>query len=155
MIKADIQYPNYTLIESSVKIIIEKINLANKHYDYIIGITRGGLFPALLISHILDKPLLPISYSSKQGAGDDKNHANDINNIVDIVKDKQVIVVDDICDSGYTLKEINSILYNVCDVIDTASLYYKINQTYQPTYFGIHLPPDAPFIYFPWENITA
>lgn len=151
MITKEQQYPTFDDITNAVVSIAKLIKQSDKQYDYVLGISRGGLFPATLLSYLIDTPMLPVSYSSKKGAGNDKNHHNDLTNVVKYITNKRVIVVDDICDSGYTLQELVNSLNSICDHIDTAAVYYKISKIYQPTFFSSHLPPDSPFIYFPWE----
>ena len=42
--------------------------------DGVLAPVRGGLWHGVIASHRLNVPLTPIQYSSKKGAGDDKNH---------------------------------------------------------------------------------
>ena len=50
-------------IKTSVQDIIRQVHLSNFHPDYIVGITRGGLMPALMISHYLKVPMYTLDVS--------------------------------------------------------------------------------------------
>lgn len=121
----------------------------------ILALSRGGLIPGVILSHIFGAPLIPVQYSSKRGKGDDKNHKNDLP-ILD--KDiTSILIVDDICDSGYTLKEVAT-HYTMSNVashpklfVNTAVLYYKKSAIYEPDLYWKKIASDSPWIIFPWE----
>lgn len=47
--------------ETDIKNIQSKIIASNYQPDYIVGIKRGGLVPAVKLSHLLNKPMILIS----------------------------------------------------------------------------------------------
>jgi len=67
--------------------------------DYIVAITRGGLVPGVRLSHILKIPLVTIKWSS---SADENEHNFWIPE--DINAGMKVLIVDDIVDSGETIK---------------------------------------------------
>lgn len=97
--------------------------------DYIVGISRGGLIPATLLSHYLDVPMKPLQVSLRDGGecvsdcgmaedalGYPKQERlifdeNDIASILDAAGSlleegenfKNILIVDDINDSGATI----------------------------------------------------
>ena len=83
----------------------------------ITGIERGGLIPAVMISHKLNIP-----YTTK------------IN--------KDTLVVDDICDSGETLKNIVAGY--------TATLHYKKTASFTPDFYSKEVGDE--WIVYPWER---
>ena len=123
--------------------------IKNLDIDLIIGVSRGGLVPANNISHMLNIPLVPISYSSKQGKGDNKNH----DNVLPHCTDKKILIVDDIADSGYTLQELKD-HYQTNNIVVTSALYYKnrTDSTIIPDFYWKEIPEDSPWIIFPWEH---
>ncbi|MEM4258053.1 MAG: phosphoribosyltransferase family protein [Candidatus Thermoplasmatota archaeon] len=134
------------------------INLSNQikqnlpKVDYIIGLARGGLFPAVIISHILNVPMLTVHYSSKEGVGDNKNHENIL---PDLSPRKSYVFVDDIADSGKTLAEIFKYYTLKKVVIHTAVLYYKEHKTnhlFAPDWYWQMIYEDTGWICFPWEK---
>ena len=83
----------------------------------ITGIERGGLIPAVMISHKLNIP-----------------YVNKIN--------KDTLVVDDICDSGETLKNIVAGY--------TATLHYKKTAAFTPDFYSKEVGDE--WIVYPWER---
>lgn len=78
----------------------------------ILAIARGGLIPGVLISHILDKQLYTVSTSSykDEEQGEVKVDLSSVIFATDAFKDKHIILIDDIYDTGNTCKVISSIL---------------------------------------------
>lgn len=117
--------------------------------DAIVGLTRGGLIPAVVLSHYTeDTPVIPVDYSSSKGKGD--NVGSHVNHIPDIEAER-LIVVDDICDTGHTMKEVVTILEGRNHEVTTFALHYKEGGAFEPDYHGVKLPANAPWIVFPWE----
>ena len=92
----------------------------------IYGLPRGGLPIAVMLSHRLDLPLLMNYYDRK------------------IVTDKQILVVDDIADTGHTLKD----FVNEHNVIVT--IHYHKQSIVTPNYFCAYKYDD--WIVYPWET---
>jgi light-regulated signal transduction histidine kinase (bacteriophytochrome) len=70
--------------------------------DYIVGVKRGGLIPAVKLSHMLDKPLIMMSCQLR----DDADNRVKLLEAESLSKDKKILIIDDICDSGNTLQKI-------------------------------------------------
>lgn len=158
-------HPTWKHVEESAQYLVlglETISKTNDGWqpDYIIGLTRGGLIPAVLISHILDVPMIAVNYSSAVGAGDNKNHQNALPAIYggtvsgtgELPAAPNLLIVDDICDSGHTLKEVYEFYANQGHNVHTAVMYYKEGGVFTPTLWWHWLPKDAPWIIFSWEN---
>ena len=62
--------------------------------DVIVGISRGGLIPGVMISHKLEIPFKPVHASTR-----DFPHWE---NYLPKPKDSKVLIVDDICAVSYT-----------------------------------------------------
>lgn len=85
--------------------------------DYIVGITRGGLVPAVMISHYFDVPLETLKISLRDGGECESNlwMAEDafgyipkdmqegIDKRSDATYKKNILIVDDINDTGATI----------------------------------------------------
>jgi hypoxanthine phosphoribosyltransferase len=67
--------------------------------DYVVGITRGGLLPAALISQYLNVPMETLKVSLRDGNEQEHNCWMP----EDAAKGKNILIVDDINDSGATL----------------------------------------------------
>lgn len=102
--------------------LCEKIITEQPNIDSVFGLKRGGLIPAVMVSHRLGLPWSDVMLPN-------------------------TLVVDDICDTGVTLKD--------CIGGYTAVLYYKPHTScYIPNiYAEIHTGDE--FIYYPWERKDA
>lgn len=86
-------------LQHLVSKICRDISASNWRPDYIVGITRGGLVPAVLMSHWLDVPLETLKVSLRDEGQTESNcwMAEDAFN------GKNILIVDDINDSGATI----------------------------------------------------
>ena len=130
--------------------------LINTHWtpDYIVGVKRGGLIPAIKLSHILNKPLIMMSCQLR----DSQDNEVRLYEVEEISKDKKILVVDDICDSGITLSQIILKFYANGFGIDNmkiCSLIFNTAQKFLVDYSGrnIDRTQDDSWIVFPWECI--
>lgn len=117
--------------------------------DRVLAPVRGGLMFGVIASHKLNVPVIPLGYSSKRGAGDDKNHSNLLPPMDDGVK--TVLLVDDIIDSGHTLREIVQVYTNAGVRVITAVFHYKEGAVFVPDLYYWRIPQDSPFITYPYE----
>ncbi len=74
--------------------------------DVIIGLTRGGLIPAVMLSHYFSIPMLPLNISLRDDVDQNSLQASAISKYFQDLSRKynNVLVVDDILDSGATAK---------------------------------------------------
>ena len=100
---------------------------------YICGIPRGGLIPAVLLSH---KTGIPYQQISAVGTYVKSNFSH-------------VLFVDDICDSGNTLEKIKK-TYNECRIL---TLLTKESASVQPDIYG--RTTECEWAIFPWEAYGA
>lgn len=124
---------------ADVAVLAEKI--AEKKFQSIIAVSRGGLpLGALLAQHSNIKIVETVCLQSYKG-----EKREDITFLKPAIKDlPNPILVDDICDSGHTLKHLKS-LYEV----PTAVLFYKPeHKVFKPDYY-IHT--TTKWVKFPWE----
>lgn len=115
--KVYVSYADYGILLTR---LVEKITESQKIYTGIYGIPRGGLPIAVHLSHHLNLPLLT---SPTTGC----------------------LLVDDISDSGETLKKILSQV-----TVDIATMYFKKESIVKPTYF-LEVIEQQTWIVFPWE----
>jgi uncharacterized protein len=87
-------------LQALVAKICREIAASEWRPDYVVGITRGGLVPAVLISHWLDVPLETLKVSLR-----DNNDAACESNLwmaEEAFDGKKILLVDDINDTGAT-----------------------------------------------------
>lgn len=123
------------------KSICEIAKLMN--IDAVIGIKRGGAIPAGIISYILNKELHIIEPKEQ-----------DIISYANLINVYKVLIVDDIVDTGRTMKTVNELInkytkpYNVY----YASLYVRADITqFLPHIFTKTCTLSDGYIRFPWE----
>lgn len=110
-------YVSWDDINILVEDLCNTIATSGAEIKSITGIKRGGLIPAVMISHKLNIP-----------------YVDRIN--------KDTLVVDDICDTGETLK--NSI------AMYTATLHYKPTAGFTPDFYAKEVGTE--WIIYPWER---
>lgn len=124
-------YLSWKWVDEQLNTIGERLEGIDK-LEFISGIPRGGLIPAVIMSHAFK--IKYISYSSA------KMLPKDIR--------KNVLVIDDIADTGHTLKEANEL-----DFI-TGTLAMRIGSKTTPHFYG-ELIKDDRWLVFPWEKLDS
>jgi len=87
--------------------------------DYIVGINRGGLVPAVMLSHYLSVPLEVLNIKLRDHATVPESN---VLMPLDAFEGKQILVIDDINDTGATFN------YLMDDWTTTLSPYYKVDE---------------------------
>lgn len=96
-------------IQRLVNKLCRDISLSKWRPDYVVGLTRGGLIPAVMISHYFNVPMHSLNVSLRDSdIGPESNcwMAEDAYGYMD--SPKRILVVDDINDSGATFNWIKS-----------------------------------------------
>ena len=120
----------------------------------IVGLSRGGLTPGVMMSHWLQKPFKPVKAALRDFP--------EWEDYLPRKTDERVLIVDDICDSGETFikmsshikgPRLNSPLELPTDV-RFASLWWNNECDFEPHYFAQECAKDSEniWIHFPWEH---
>ena len=123
---------SWNWVDQQVLTLGETIKESVSEFTYISGIPRGGLIPGAYLSHYLGLKYIPY--------GDAKQLPIGIRN--------QVLVVDDICDSGITLLEASELGFQ------TAALAYRYSSPFMPEWYAEKIEHDG-WLVFPWERDDA
>jgi len=116
-------FVEWSNIDQATDVLASLIKDSQLNITHIMGLPRGGMIPAVMLSHKLNVPFF--------GAG--------------MILNKNVLVVDDICDTGETL---NRLKQSGCL---TASIHFKSTSIVRPDFwYGIVGEED--WIVYPWEN---
>ena len=105
MNKRVIDYKEFTGLVAK---ICRDITNSDWRPDYIVGLTRGGLLPAIMISHYFDIPCETLKVQLRDGTERESNlwmaeDAYGYNGALDEQVAKNILIVDDINDTGATL----------------------------------------------------
>jgi len=92
-------YVSWNDVQRQVQEIIRQMYLDSFKPDYVVGITRGGLTPANLISQYLNVPMHTIKVSLRS----DEDCESNLWMAEDAFAGKNILIVDDINDSGATI----------------------------------------------------
>lgn len=153
-------------VTSACSNIADQLNHDNFKPDFIVGISRGGLIPATILSHLLNIPLRPLIVSLRDGneCVSDCGLAEDAfgysNGSCNKELCKRILIIDDINDSGNTINWIkkdwaNSVYGNnfdpFRDTVKIATLINKQTSNAVVDYASVHTV-STDWIIFPWEN---
>ena len=111
---------------------------------HIVGVARGGLIPAVMLSHMLNIPMetLGISFRDNKVTHHTKFKP---------IKKAKYLIVDDINDSGTTFKVVTDIFKNRRLQHRTAALINKEKSDFDVDFYGEMFYHDD-WITFPWEK---
>ena len=86
-------------IREMISDLAMKMHRDNWKPDYIVGLTRGGLIPAVYLSHYLNIPMHTLKVSLR----DNEDTESNCWMAEDAFNNKNILIVDDINDTGATL----------------------------------------------------
>ena len=131
-----------------VNTLCRTISLDKFDPQVIVGISRGGLTPGVMMSHWMQKPFKPIKTSLRDFP--------EWEDYLPKKTDERVLIVDDICDSGETFQKISDfITERGVDVeVRFASLWWNNECNFEPHYYVQECAKDSEgiWIHFPWEH---
>lgn len=126
--------------------------LVDKKYDLLIGINRGGCIPAVCLSHALKTPVTMIDYSTRDGIN---IHPTSLHTYFEKLPAKNILIVDDLIDSGKSIEEVTQIATTFCDV-SVATLLYNVDVNITiPHYWGTSFSRknESRYFTFWWEEL--
>ena len=120
-------------VDEAIEILAKQIEDSKIHYEVIYGLARGGLVPAVMLSHRLKIPM--------------------VLNMEEVwrlkVKNKNSLIVDDISDTGKTLR------YFYDQKFDIATLFVREHTSkIKPKYSYKNINHDN-WLLFPWETKSS
>jgi hypoxanthine phosphoribosyltransferase len=123
-------YLSWKWVDEQINIIGDK--LEGIDLEFVAGIPRGGLIPAVMVSHAFG--IKYISYSSAKMLPKDLR--------------EKTLVVDDIADTGVTLKEADGLGFLA------GTLAMRSTSKTTPRFYG-ELITGKEWLVFPWEKLDS
>jgi hypoxanthine phosphoribosyltransferase len=147
----EFEIPTWDQIYDLLLKLAKTIRKSKFEADLIVGVSRGGWIPARIMSDLLGNSNLA-NVTAKYYVGiAETRHEPSITQTVSVPVDgKTVLVVDDIADSGKSLKLVTLHLKNQePSEVRIATIYYKPWSIIVPHYYG---KETRRWIVFPWEQ---
>ncbi|MGA8904484.1 MAG: phosphoribosyltransferase [Candidatus Bathyarchaeia archaeon] len=122
--------------------------------DLIVGVSRGGWAPGRILSDLLENPHTA-NIKIEFYVGIEKTEGKPVvtQPISEDISKKNVLVVDDVADTGESLKlALDHVLEKGAGKIMTATVYYKPHSKCKPDFFA---DTTSNWIIFPWERLEA
>ena len=131
-----------------VNTLCRTISLDKFDPQVIVGLSRGGLTPGVMMSHWMQRPFKPIKTSLRDYP--------EWEDYLPKKTDDRVLIVDDICDSGETFQRISDFIKErgVGVEVRFASLWWNNEVDFEPHYYVQECAKDTEgiWIHFPWEH---
>lgn len=151
-------YVSWSEYHHKIELLAAKVYQSQWQFDQIICVAKGGLRVGDIFARIFDQPLA-IMFTSSYGGLNNRTrgkikfsqHLTTVENQIN----SQVLLVDDLVDSGYSLQaSIEWLQQHYGDSIReirTAVIWYKSCSTIEPDYYVDYLQND-PWIHQPFER---
>ena len=120
----------------------------------IVGLSRGGLLPGVMMSHWLNKPFKPVKAALRDFP--------EWEDYLPRKTEERVLIVDDICDSGETFTRMKNYIkgprmnqpLELPTEVRFASLWWNNECDFEPHYYAQECAKDTEgiWIHFPWEH---
>lgn len=104
------KFLTWTNIEGGVLDIIQQMSIDNWKPDYVVGLTRGGLTPAVFVSQFLNIPCNTLKVCLRDHSDTESNCWMS----EDAYNGKNILIIDDINDTGATFEWIKNDWQGTC-----------------------------------------
>ncbi len=145
------QKVEYDVIDFLSKSLALRFKLNGREFTHVIGLSRGGLLPAKIISYALDIDML--AYGISNYSGTTQNKETKITQSVDfdeLDQSSRLLIIDDKADTGKTIDFIKDKIGTKFDFVRYATLFAEKRAKKKVDHYGV-LVPDNTWIDFPWE----
>lgn len=119
--------------------------------DVIVGVSRGGWVPARVLCDLLSAPVLAnVGVEFYAGVGVRKGQPRLTQPLSAAVSSKRVLVVDEVADTGESLKLVKEhVIKEGAGEVRTVTIYTKPWSVVEPDYYG---KKTSCWVVFPWET---
>lgn len=122
--------------------------------EIIVSIGKGGSIPGVILAELYGVNNLNLGLSSYEKQNRNKIHEYQSidSKHFDTLRDMNVLIVDDIADSGATMKyAVDKFKQNYCTKVTTATVFYKDCSVFKPDFYSEQID-KAVWIVQPWER---
>ena len=150
MVGIDYEVPTWSQIYDMLLSQAQKIQTQNYKADIIIGVMRGGLVPARILTDLLETlELATIQISFYQDIAQPIPEPTLKQTLTVPIYGKKVLIVDDIADTGNSLKLAQTYVYQQGALeTKTATLYQKPQSMTIPDFYE---KQTSAWVVFPWD----
>jgi len=147
----DFEIPTWDRIYDFLLNLAKKIRKSGFKPDVIVGISRGGWPPARVMSDLLENPQIAnVKAEFYLGVAKTKGEPVITQPVSVSVRGKKVLVVDEVADTGKSLRLVRSHLEEGgASEVKIATIYYKPWSIVAPDYYERE---TSLWIVFPWER---
>jgi len=147
----EFEVPSWEQIYEMLIELADRIRRNGFEPDVIVGVSRGGWAPARVMSDLLENPkLVNVRAEFYLGVAETKGEPVITQPVSTSVKDKKVLVMDDIADTGKSLRLVKKhILEEGATDVKIATIYYKPWSVLKPDYYN---KKTSLWVIFPWER---
>ena len=146
----EFEVPTWNQIYKMLLNLADKIRKNGFKPDIIVGVSRGGWPPARVLSDLMDNPnLANVRAEFYLGVAETKGEPTLTQPVSVDVAGKRVLVVDEIADTGKSLKLVKEhIVKQGAKEVKIATVYYKPWSIITPDYYE---KETSRWVVFPWE----
>ncbi len=150
-VRSEFEAPTWNQIYKMLLNLAEKIRKNGFKPDVIVGVSRGGWPPARVLSDLLGNPnLANVKAEFYLGVAETKGEPALTQPVSTTVSGKRVLVVDEIADTGESLKLVKAHLFERgAAEVKIATIYYKPWSIITPDYYQ---KKTSNWVIFPWET---
>jgi hypoxanthine phosphoribosyltransferase len=147
----DFEVPSWDTIYGLLLNVAEKVRKSRFEPDVIVGVGRGGWVPARVMSDLLgNTELANVTAKFYVGVAETKQEPAITQQVSISVKDKKALVVDDLADTGKSLKLVKEHLQSQgASEVKIATIYYKPWSVTVPDFYE---QESRRWIVFPWDQ---
>ncbi len=140
-----VSWPEYGNLAEA---LAEKVRASGKAFDLVVGIVRGGLPVAMVVSDRLDVRIDFINVKSYVGIGE-RGAPRILSTLTEEISGRRVLVVDDLVDQGDTMETVKAhLLAQAPALLEVAVMFKKPWTKIEPDYF---LEVVDRWVVFPFE----
>jgi len=140
-----VSWPEYGILAEA---LAEEVHSGGKRYDLVVGVVRGGMPVAMVVSDHLDVKIDFINVKSYVGIGK-RGVPKILSTLTEEITGKNVLIVDDLVDQGDTMRTVvEHLSAQSPNLLEAAVLFKKPWTRFEPDYY---LEVVDRWVVFPFE----